>query len=299
MAAVIERGREAEVLALFSPYRLTSELAPGWALWNVSISATAIDVELRGRAGAEARVTLVQEVEGELERSESFSIRRDDAARSGDARVAADALVTALRRNDRGGFWHASSAPAERDPAGRASEGPDQRARGLALPIGVAVASALAMWLFARRIRLASRAGRVAVLLPLIAIPALSSSAGCGGGGDDGGAGGGGAGSPGVHCADGALCNPGESCCVSLLAGTPSVCEVTCQTGSPFACDGPEDCGKNACCGDLVSGVACATTSECAAGVPQHCHGDQDCPKGERCLSVTYAGVPGNNCIEN
>lgn len=141
--AVIEAGREREVLALLSPHSLAREVTPGWKLWNVSIGARAIELELRGPGDARALVRLAERGDA-AEHSPSFGITRDAAARQGAARAAADALVAAVQNNDAGGFWRVRTlAP----PVTAPSPAPS----GLAWPAGVAAASIALMWWLARR----------------------------------------------------------------------------------------------------------------------------------------------------
>ncbi|MBK8996881.1 MAG: hypothetical protein IPM35_14190 [Myxococcales bacterium] len=138
---VIEAGREREVLALLSPHELAHEVVPGWKLWNVKIGARAIELELAGPGGAEARLTLTERGDAG-ESSASFGIARDVAAQT-TGRAAADVLVAALGKNDSGSFWRPRphAAPVE----------PPNPARGIAWPLGVAGLSIAAMWWLSRR----------------------------------------------------------------------------------------------------------------------------------------------------
>lgn len=132
--AVIEPGREGEVLALLAPYQLGREVAAGWKLWNVRIGSREIVIELTASSNETAQVTLSERA-GAAEHSASFDLRRDTNA-------ATDALVAAIRNNDRGGFWR---TPAAR-PAPIVSH-----ARGTAWwPVGVALAVSAAMLWIAR-----------------------------------------------------------------------------------------------------------------------------------------------------
>lgn len=148
---VIAAGNEARVLALFAPHRLGEPIVPGWTLWNVSIRASEIEIELRGTGGESASVTLVRD-RSLAEHSESFGVVRTASAASGPGARAADELVAALRRNDRGGLWtELGRAPAERQDAFG-----DRRARGIYVPFCVAAVAVAFMLL----VRFTSRRGR-------------------------------------------------------------------------------------------------------------------------------------------
>jgi hypothetical protein len=145
-ASVIGEGREAEVLALFAPYRLGGEVVEGWRLWNVRIEQTRIEVELRGPGDAPATFELGQGPA--RERTPSFAVRRRSGAVG--ATTATNALVEAVRRNDHGGIWRALPPPADRATPPPAAP-PVSLPVALAVPALVAAASALAMWSVARR----------------------------------------------------------------------------------------------------------------------------------------------------
>jgi len=149
---VIEPGREVEVLQLFAPHTLETELAGGFRLENVSIRPTEIVVELRRTDGATASVRLQRRgTPGTREESRSFALARDASATAGAAKPAADLLVAAVKRNDRGSFWRAEartgpvhgSAPPEvlRVPLSLA----------LGVPAGIFALTALAMLFSSRR----------------------------------------------------------------------------------------------------------------------------------------------------
>ncbi|MFT5356980.1 MAG: hypothetical protein ACI9KE_004207 [Polyangiales bacterium] len=107
---VIESGREADVLALLSPYTLGSEI-DGWSIEGISIEATSIDVSLT-RAEESAHLVLVHVSEaGAQTTSASFGFRRPELE---GARQATETLIGAVQRNDDGAFWRveASSDPA-------------------------------------------------------------------------------------------------------------------------------------------------------------------------------------------
>jgi hypothetical protein len=129
---VIQAGREAEVLALFAPFGLGQEVRDGYRLWNVRIEPTRIQVELRDAADVPATFALVHGHDGE--HTASFSVRRDPSTKSGAAARATDALIDSAKKNDHGGFWLSLLV-------------------ALGVPGLLALASALAMGLAARRAR--------------------------------------------------------------------------------------------------------------------------------------------------
>ncbi len=131
--AVIERGREADVLALLAPHRLGAEVREGWKLWNVRIGSREIEIELRSPTDARAGLRLV-EWSNHAERSASFGIVIENDAGSS---AAIGAVVAAIKRNDRGGFWRARAEPA--------AEVPPSRGYGIAWPVGAALISIAAM----------------------------------------------------------------------------------------------------------------------------------------------------------
>ncbi|MBI3205133.1 MAG: hypothetical protein HYZ29_26580 [Myxococcales bacterium] len=132
--SVIEAGREREVLALVAPYELGREVTAGWKLWNVKIERTEIVLELTAGPNEHARVTLSERAGGQ-EHSASFDIRRDPNA-------ATAALASAIRANDRGGFWHA--------PPKRPATAAKHATRAHWWPAGVALAVIAAMLWVAR-----------------------------------------------------------------------------------------------------------------------------------------------------
>lgn len=123
-------GRESDVLALLSPYALGREVAAGFRLMNVRIEPAVIEVELKGPAG-QAKLRLRPSTPA-TRTTESFVIERDAGARAGVGRVAADALIAAIRRNDRGGFWRSAAPLVGRTPA-------RERGFGISWPLGVTV----------------------------------------------------------------------------------------------------------------------------------------------------------------
>lgn len=102
----IEEGREADVLALFSPFQLGGDVAEGWKLWNVAIQPTWIELGLRGPGDQEVQFVLVHPRDGGRDaiRTRSFALKEDVADLPG-ARSARHALIEAVRRNDKGAFW--------------------------------------------------------------------------------------------------------------------------------------------------------------------------------------------------
>lgn len=106
---IVEAGREADVLALFSPYVLGGEVTPGWKLWNVGILSTEIRVELHGPGEPPeiVRLVLTHPSDGRLggfETSENFNLSFPTAIQ-GPGKDAALALAAAVKRNDRRSFW--------------------------------------------------------------------------------------------------------------------------------------------------------------------------------------------------
>ncbi len=136
---VIERGREAAVLALFRPHVLTSEVTPGWRLWEVRIRSTFIEIELDGPGDGRAAVRLdhPDKVARPDMRSKSFAVTRSTTSPEGAA--ASAVLLDALTANDDGTFW-------QRAPVKLASGVGVQHLDGsalLVLLVGVVLALAL------------------------------------------------------------------------------------------------------------------------------------------------------------
>lgn len=131
--AVIEPGREGEVLALLACGSGAKSPRAGSCGTCGSAPARWV-VELTAGPNEAAQITLSERA-GAAEHSASFDLRRDTNA-------ATDALVAAIRNNDRGGFWRTPAA----HPAPIASH-----ARGTAWsPVGVALAVSAAMLWVAR-----------------------------------------------------------------------------------------------------------------------------------------------------
>ncbi len=128
---VITEHRESEILALFKPYDLGKEIAPGWHLEDIGIDATKIKIKLEGpnKAAAGARLELPRRTPS-TETTPSFSVIRDPGAPP-DGAKALDALIDAVRKNDNGKFWPAT-APIPRfddgSGAGNATTNPNPAA---------------------------------------------------------------------------------------------------------------------------------------------------------------------------
>ncbi len=104
---VIGAGQEAAVMRLFEPHRLTSEVAHGYALWEVRIEAKRVRVELRRGDERTTSFSLVHpdEAPAGARRSKSFAwlpgFEWDPKANE-----ARDVLLGLVERNDAGGpIW--------------------------------------------------------------------------------------------------------------------------------------------------------------------------------------------------
>ncbi|TKC92987.1 hypothetical protein [Polyangium fumosum] len=101
-------GREKDVLALFAPFTLGTEIAAGFALWNVSIEQQRIVVSLHEPKGREVKLSLVHPDDDaarpDAPRSSSFVAVRDPTG-DPDAEKAVAKLLEALARNDHGDLW--------------------------------------------------------------------------------------------------------------------------------------------------------------------------------------------------
>lgn len=115
---VIGPGQEDAVLALFAPHTLGAEVASGYALWGVAIESNRIEVTLRAAEDRQARLTLrhPDQAPEDAPRTESFGIVHGPAPDAG-AAAAQRAIVSAVRANDRGGFWR-TVHQAARPPSG-------------------------------------------------------------------------------------------------------------------------------------------------------------------------------------
>lgn len=103
---VIEKGREADVVSLFAPFTLGSEISGGWKLWNIGVEQTSIEVGIRNAAEQDASFVLVHPTRASTTamRTPSFAVDRDVPDEPG-ARAAREALVQSIRNNDDGKFW--------------------------------------------------------------------------------------------------------------------------------------------------------------------------------------------------
>ncbi len=103
---VLRSGREKEVLALFAPYSLGSNVQGDWKLWSVSIEAQKIVVGLRAAGGREERFSLVHPDDAPQtpQRSQSFVLVRS-SSKNPSSDPAVDKVLETLAKNDTGGFW--------------------------------------------------------------------------------------------------------------------------------------------------------------------------------------------------
>jgi hypothetical protein len=115
----IEAGRENEVLALFKPFGLGSEVLAGWKLENVSIQPQYIQCQLENKAEKRKVLLFITHEESTKNRelkSKSFvfygkpSLLAENA-KSDAGTQASLRLVEAIRTNDPGGFWHVRLPP--------------------------------------------------------------------------------------------------------------------------------------------------------------------------------------------
>ncbi len=134
---VIESGREQEILALFRPHRLATEVTPGWKLWEVQVSPQSIRVEVRGPGDRRAAFRMIESEDP----ARSFRIERESAADPGGA-IALETLEVAIRNNDHGGFFRTAVVPRKAQRA--------DRSRFLAVPI-VTTVVAVGVMVFVRR----------------------------------------------------------------------------------------------------------------------------------------------------
>ena len=96
----------AEALALFAPYKVGHVITAGWYISGIRIPATSIEVSLASVEGKSGMIRLFPP-EPDLggERSKNFQFQRSMSLVHGGGRAAADALVEALRINDRDSPW--------------------------------------------------------------------------------------------------------------------------------------------------------------------------------------------------
>ena len=124
---VVAGGREADMLALASPFVLGSDLAAGWHLENITASQTAIRYLALGPGGAKAAVRLEHPKRApSSEITPSFAVHREvekgnQGGAAPDPKVL-DPLVDAIRKNDKGTFWPIKG-PSDRQGDGRGGGG--------------------------------------------------------------------------------------------------------------------------------------------------------------------------------
>lgn len=111
---VIGPGHEAAVLALVAPHALGTEVADGFALWDVSIESSRIAITVRRADGVEARVFLQHpdDSPSDAPTSASFAIVPAPDAPA-EARRALEQLEAAVRANDGGEFWGTAGSTAD------------------------------------------------------------------------------------------------------------------------------------------------------------------------------------------
>ncbi|MCA9642149.1 MAG: hypothetical protein KC492_15690, partial [Myxococcales bacterium] len=115
---VIEAGREQEILGLFQPYRLAGDVTPEWKLWNVSIRAREVHVELKGEGAEECELALRHQEESDsttFDHSENFSFYFPKDP-SPSCRTAGLKLAEAVKQNDHGVFWRHEVEVVQIDP---------------------------------------------------------------------------------------------------------------------------------------------------------------------------------------
>lgn len=171
-APVVGPGQEAEVEALFAPYKdgaPLGEVAPGWVLRSLSVDRDAIRADLVGPGDAHASLTLrphscvpaLVSALATIDTSPSFVALGVPALEA----PGVSALMAAVTRNDRGGFWRTwavdpQRAVASRDPATPPGGQPDEEQGEDARPT--------------RRRPLSETVGGVALLLALAALALLA-----------------------------------------------------------------------------------------------------------------------------
>ncbi|KIG13538.1 hypothetical protein DB30_07986 [Enhygromyxa salina] len=113
---VIVPGREHEILALFDPYELGDELAPGWTLHSFAIDTSTIELRIAGPEPSYARLALDHpEHPGhdpdDARQLEGFTLTILEQPPGSAAAVAE--LVATIQRNDDGAFWRERTAYAD------------------------------------------------------------------------------------------------------------------------------------------------------------------------------------------
>lgn len=99
-------------MALFAPYRQGEEVTAGWTLWDISIEPHHIVVSLRGADQPDVGFRLVHPTQAKrgAPRTPSFAVQLSVPEIAG-ALTAQEALLEAVRANDRGNFWRVRSPP--------------------------------------------------------------------------------------------------------------------------------------------------------------------------------------------
>jgi hypothetical protein len=177
-------GNEATVLALFEPYTLGQEVSDGYALWNVALERTYIEVMLQAPDGRQTTITLrhVSSAPLSADRSPSFVATRSGEDDEG-ANRARNALFAAIQRNDHGGFWEVAAVTVEEERGdARPGDAPGDGYRGLhaSLPrlpgfdgvLGIVLVYLLAL-LLAWRLLLDAPRWMAAALFSIVALGVL------------------------------------------------------------------------------------------------------------------------------
>ncbi len=110
---VIVPGREAEIVALFQPYALGDELAPGWTLHSFAIDVATIKVWLAGPDQAYALVHLEHLDYGPADARELECFALSVVEQPSGSEAALAELAATLARNDDGSFWRTDVAYAD------------------------------------------------------------------------------------------------------------------------------------------------------------------------------------------
>jgi hypothetical protein len=149
--AFLRQGREQDALALFAPYTLGGPVLAGFALWDVAIQASRIDVTLQGPDNRRARLSLVhpedRSAPADAPRTAHFRIV-EGVENDPEGQAAARALGEAVRRNDQRSLWEAPALePVPKEGAvGRATANFMNRwgrIDGVLLLLGLALLAAL------------------------------------------------------------------------------------------------------------------------------------------------------------
>ena len=178
---VLRAGRDKDVLALFAPYGLGSNVVGGWKLWSVSIEAKQIVIGLHESSGREERFSLVHPDDAPhvLLRSHSFALIRT-ASTDPSVERAVGMLFEAVSKRDAGGFWEApvQDRLIATEPTGSAPRAPTGPKAGIAIStlaidgmLGILLIWTLATLLAVRLLRDSPRWMRAA--LPAIVLLAV------------------------------------------------------------------------------------------------------------------------------